>query len=191
MSDLPELPAMSRRDLLLNAILLVGGAAVTLPTDLWAQQDTARFFDAAPFALLDEVAEIIIPQTDTPGARGVGVPQAFDALMRNWASPEHQKQFGAVLADIDRASTAQAGKPLLGLAPEKRIDIVAAYDSEHYAADKAYAGFKRLVLTLYYLSEPGATQELRYEHVPGVWQPSVKMTPETRAWASPSAGPGA
>jgi len=38
-------------------------------------------------------------------------------------------------------------------------------------------------MTGYYLSEPGATQELRYELVPGVWEPAVKMGPDTRAWA--------
>ena len=44
--------------------------------------------------------------------------------------------------------------------------------------------FKELVLTLYYLSQPGATRELRYEHTPGKWEPSIEIGPDTRAWAT-------
>ena len=42
---------------------------------------------------------------------------------------------------------------------------------------------RRLVFALYYLSEAGATQELRYEHVPGAWEPSIPVTADTRGWA--------
>jgi hypothetical protein len=44
-----------------------------------------------------------------------------------------------------------------------------------------YAALKDLLITSYYLSEPGATVELRYEHVPGVWEASTPMTKDTRA----------
>ena len=50
-------------------------------------------------------------------------------------------------------------------------------------ADPAYKKFTGLILSLYYISEPGATQELRYEHVPGVWEPSIAVTADTRGYA--------
>lgn len=176
----------TRRALLRSTLLLVGGAATALPMDLWAKAEpAARFFGKAEFALLDEVCEIILPQTDTPGARGAGVPGAFDALMRNWASAEHQQQFRALLKAFDAAAVAKAGQPLLKLDPQQRLDLITAYDAEHYQ-QAPYSSFKDLVLKLYYLSEVGATQELRYEHVPGAWEPSIKITPGTRSWASPN-----
>jgi hypothetical protein len=68
-------------------------------------------------------------------------------------------------------------------APE-RLDYVRKYDLEKlHGGDGVYARFKELVLTLYYLSEPGATQELRYELSPGKWDGWTEMTPDTRAWA--------
>lgn len=176
---------LSRRELLRGTVLMVGGAATTLPIDLWAKTPTSkRFFSNAEFTLLDEVCEIIIPQTDTPGARGAGVPAAFDALMRSWASREHQQEFRALLKAFDAAAVATAGQPLLKLKPQQRIDVIAAYDAEHFKK-APYSKYKELVLKLYYLSEVGATQELRYEHVPGAWDPAVKITPATHAWASP------
>lgn len=177
----------TRRALLRDALLLVSGAATACasgPIDLWGENATnERFFDDAEFALLDEVCEIIMPQTDTPGARGAGVPGAFDALMRNWASAEHQQQFRALLKAFDAAAVAKAGQLLLQLSPPQRIEVIAAYDAEHHQ-QTPYSTFRDLVLKLYYLSEVGATQELRYEHVPGAWEPSIKITPGTRAWAS-------
>jgi hypothetical protein len=38
-------------------------------------------------------------------------------------------------------------------------------------------------MTAYYLSEVGATQELRYELVPGSFQGGIPVGPDTRAWA--------
>jgi hypothetical protein len=45
----------------------------------------------------------------------------------------------------------------------------------------AYAKLKELIVTLYYVSEPALTHELRYEHSPGEWIRSVPITPESRA----------
>jgi hypothetical protein len=44
-----------------------------------------------------------------------------------------------------------------------------------------YAKLKELIVVLYYYSEPALTKELVYEHVPGKWEPSVPVTPATRA----------
>ena len=49
-------------------------------------------------------------------------------------------------------------------------------------AEPGYAKLKELIVVLYYYSEPALTQELRYEHAPGEWQPSIPVTPQTRPW---------
>ena len=43
---------------------------------------------------------------------------------------------------------------------------------------------KTLILTGYYTSEVGASQELRFELVPGRWDPALPVTAETRACSS-------
>ena len=48
-------------------------------------------------------------------------------------------------------------------------------------ADPGYGKLKELIVVLYYYSEPALTKELTYEHAPGEWQPSIPLTPETRA----------
>lgn len=171
---------MNRRDLLRRAALLVGGAAIVSPIALVADA-RPRFFSSTQYALLEETADRIIPRTDTPGARDAGVPAALDVLMATWASRERQQQFRVLLEQVDR-SAREHGDALLALDPARRAEVLVAFDKAR-ATDTIYRKFKEVVLTLYYLSETGATQELRYEHTPGKWEASLKMTSDTRAWA--------
>lgn len=53
---------------------------------------------------------------------------------------------------------------------------------EPRVADPAYARLKELIVVGYYYTEAALTNELRYEHDPGVWEPSIPITPETRPW---------
>lgn len=171
---------LDRRRFISSALLAIGAAGAAFPG--WSALEAgtrvkARFFDARRFAILDAVAETIMPRTDTPGARDAGVPKRFDLLMTGWASAKTSAEFTKLLDDMD---TAAGG--IAALTPDKQLTAVSAYDKAH-GADPAYAKFKKLVLALYYLSEPGATQELAYEHTPGAWEPSIAVTPDTRGYA--------
>jgi len=179
------LATLDRRALLQAAILLVGGSLVGLPAEALAQAPAAaRFFTAAQFATLAETTDTIIPRTDTPGAKDAGVPEALDALMTNWASGERKRQFRELIDDIDRRAFAAGKTSLAGLPAARRLELIRAYDAEKMGAgDPVYGKFKELVLTIYYLSEPGATKELRYELIPGKFEPWTEMAPDARAWA--------
>ena len=187
MSSADVSPGIDRRALLRGAILLVGGSVVGIPQEVLAQATatTARFFTPAEFATLAEVAEIIIPRTSTPGAKDAGVPENMDALMVNWASDERQKQFRSILAEINARAKAAGGASLVALPMNKRVEVMRAYDADKFGAkDWPYNRFKELVMTLYYLSEPGATKELRYELIPGKWEPGIELKSDTPAWAA-------
>jgi hypothetical protein len=187
-------PAMDRRALLRNAILLVGGVAAGLPGQVLAQaaDDTpeatdnspqVRFFTPVQFATLAAYADTVIPRTDTPGAKDAGVPEYLDALMTNWASAERKMQFQALLDEADARARSEGGA-LPTLPAAQRLEVVRAFDADKLnAQDWPYTKFKELLLTLYYLSEEGATKELRYELIPGKFEPGIEVTSDTRAWA--------
>jgi gluconate 2-dehydrogenase gamma chain len=173
---------VSRRAILQGAILLVGGSA--LP-GIALGAAPAAFFSAGERKALDALCDAMIPRTDTPGALDAGVPAFLDTLMGGWASAEHQAAMRAAVADLAQAAQRDAGKPLAALSAAERGAWLAGRDAVLIAArDPGYLLLKRLVMTGYYYSEPGATQELRYELVPGVWEPAVAITPDTRAWAA-------
>src|SRR5262245_56580189 len=94
---------LNRRSLLLGAVFLVGGAAaLTRYTRGPASAgDPAAALSPDQFSLLEQVAEAMIPATDTPGAIGAGVPQFLRELLATWASAEVRAKFAVVLAEID------------------------------------------------------------------------------------------
>lgn len=49
-------------------------------------------------------------------------------------------------------------------------------------ADPGYGKLKELIVVGFYYSESALTHDLAYEHSPGVWEPSMPITPATRPW---------
>jgi hypothetical protein len=175
-----DLPVLDRRALMRNAILLVGGSvAAGSPVAALAQKTSSRkrFFTPAQFAVLSAYAETVIPRTATPGAKDAGVPQSIDSLMRNWASVERQGQFRALIDKI-------GGSGFTKMNAEDRTAFARQFDEEQLTAwEPTYVKFKELLLTTYYLSEEGATKELRYELIPGKFEGFNELAPDAPAWA--------
>ena len=180
-----HITAINRRALMQRALFLLGAAALPGATEVLAapaKKKAKRYLDANRFALLAAVAGTMVPKTDTPGAVEVGVPAQFDALLGKWASAATRAQLVASLASIDAAAQTAHAKNFAALDTERRLNVLSAYDKSVPQTDTGYGKLKELIVVLYFFTEPGATQELRYEHTPGVWEPSIPVTPETRAW---------
>ena len=173
--------------MLLGAVLLVGGGAALTRFVRKAEtfaDSSRRVFNAEQFALLEQVCEVIIPTTDTPGAIVAGVPDFMRQMLEEWGTENSRIEIGSVLEAIEKLAWSKFGAAFLELAPERRLDVISAFDAERLAAkDPAYAKFKRLVLVGYYQSEIGATRELRYELVPGAWRSCVPLSEIGRASA--------
>ena len=191
-----------RRAMLAGLAALIGAAS--LPADaLAAPSGQERRFLAAPhFALLASVADTMIPATDTPGAIAADVPARIDGLLHGWASADTRSAITGILTRIDAAALAQRKKGFAALSAEEREEVLRQIDADalrkvppppgapkanffvqaEFVADPGYLKLKDLVLRLYYFSEVAASSELIYEHVPGQWQPSIKLTPQSRPY---------
>lgn len=178
---------LDRRHMLEGLAALIGLSALSGEA-LAAAAKKPPLLDAPTTALLVAVCDTLIPRTDTPGAVQVKVPATIDALLRDWANPAHRAAHLAALKAIDTAARAKMGKPFALLTPAARKTFLSAYDAENFASNPDYYKLKDLLVTAYYMSEPGATQELRYEHIPGAWEPSIPLTKDTRAWAGHNVG---
>ncbi len=192
--------SMDRRALLQRALLLVGATVATggcsfLPSDEPFELNEGQM------AVLAAMADTIMPETDTPGAIQVGVPARLAEMLNTWASPETREEFVRVLGDIEGLSG--AGGSFVDASAEDRHEMLVAHDMAamqpgeemedrffgRLAAapvDAAYGRLKDLILTLYYTSEEAMTQELVYTLVPGRWDPSIPVTPDTRPWGGVS-----
>jgi glucoside 3-dehydrogenase (cytochrome c) hitch-hiker subunit len=178
---------MDRRDLL----QLLGGAAAAplvaglIPERLHATGRAIHARSPRPLQVLDPhqsetvatIAEIIIPETDTPGARAAKVNEFVDVLLAEWYDEKDKDRFLAGLADVDTRCKDAFGTDFLGASEAQRTAIVAGLDAEVTALREAnakpgehfFGRMKWLTLYGYYTSDVGMTQELHWQVIPGTY----------------------
>ena len=189
---------MDRRSFI--AFALAFGSSFSLPVSRClaaaakAEIDSGNplVLDATHRALLEALAEHIIPQTDTPGALAAGVPQFIEFLLAQGFDAVARDRFLAGLDEVEHAARRESGTPYLSLPMERQIAILQDLEATGKAKGTAEdPGFfhvlKELTLIGYYTSEPGATLEARYVPMPGRYAGSIPLKPEDRAFADGTA----
>jgi hypothetical protein len=138
-------------------------------------------------ALTGVLAELIIPQTDTPGALAVGAHRTIDHLLKACVPQREQAAFRAGLARIDDVAQAQGGKRFGALPHARQVALLHAIDDGaapfNGEDQRFFRQLKGYVAFAYYTSEAGASKELAYLPFPGGFKGNVKVTRSTRTWA--------
>jgi gluconate 2-dehydrogenase gamma chain len=129
-----------------------------------------RCLDVHQHRTVTLIAELILPETDTPGATTVGVPEFIDLLLAEWYPPAECDSFLAGLEDIDTRSRQAHGGVLLDLRPADRTAVLDSLDGAKGvpgSAEAAFATLKRLTLYGYFTSERVMKDVIRYQVIPG------------------------
>lgn len=178
---------MNRRDALFGLSLTLaagsGGYAWAQPALGW----TPTALTAAQAQILDVVAELVYPKTDTPGAREAGVPQMVDKALQGWCDPMQAGFIKSGLDKLDADAKAAHGAGFVALTAAQQAALLARYDQEATAArpkPHPFGALKDLMTIGYFTSKPGATVTLRYDPVPGDFRGCVPMKEIGRAWAT-------
>ena len=130
--------------------------------------------------LLAEVAEVIIPTTDTPGAKAAGVAQFIVRVMRDCYQREEQEKFYAGLARLEGGKNSRYGKEFAELDAAQKNVVV----RDTAEGNKAFfILMKQLTVAGYFTSEIGATKALAYLPIPGRFEGDVPLQPGQKAWA--------
>lgn len=114
------------------------------------------------------IGEIIIPETNTPGAIAADVHGFIDYMLAEFMTAEARKGFLCGLDSLD----ARAGG-FLTLSEDAQQSFVAQIDKDAYArgaSRKAYGFYKSLkgwVTTGFFTSEAGMTEAGKYHPLPG------------------------
>ncbi len=196
---------MQRRELFR---LLGAGALPVFDSNLLAAfQDahpkstyTLRTLNPHQNATLVTMTDLIIPETDTPGAKAVNVNEFIDLILTEWAHEDERQHFLSGLDDVDKRSNTIFGKNFIEVTPAQQEILLRELD-QRYAMDREeraahpyvrrphnaqltgdfFGVVKRMTLYGYYTSEVGFTKELRKEIIPGAYH---GCTPVTEAGAS-------
>jgi len=190
---------------LMNAEALLAGAFDEAALDQ-VRADGIGAFTTADVALLDEIADTILPDTSTPGAKAAKTG-AFMALMVTEAYTARNRQvFLEGMRQLDEACRAAAGTSFMQATPAQRLTLLEALDREQKTATEERAEaprsrapaaeptppdepahyfrmMKELALLGYFTSEIGYTQAMRYIETPARFDPCAPVAPGDRSWA--------
>lgn len=162
---------------------------------------TPEFFSPAQASLIEELAEIIIPRTDTPGAKDVGVPMFIDKLLKDVYTKEDQERFIKNLTAFDDEAKKTYGNIFMDCSKEDRDAYFKKAHDEvvQKLSNSGPSGWwnvggkegkpfmvemKELTLLGFFTSEAGATQVLQYNQVPGPFKGCVPLAEVGKQWAT-------
>src|SRR5712691_8277994 len=200
-SESRQVPLIDRREAIRRVSALLGGIALVSESalveacggDRTASRVGRTSFSTEDVAFLDEVAETILPETKTPGAKAAEVG-AFMALMVTDTYAEGDRAiFRDGMRKLDEACRAMHHTAFLDATPPQRLALLEQLDREQKAYMDARHGddtpahyfrmMKELALLGYFTSEIGYTKAMRYAETPGRFDPCVRYTPGDPAWA--------
>lgn len=181
-------------------MFLMGGAVISGYSGFkWYQINKSpdfAYLDAHK-ELIADLAETIIPRTDTPGAKDAMANEGIITLLKNVANTKTQNNFIEGLKDVEIYSTKTFDKKFTALSQPQQNEVVKHF----YLKDKNFDGklgkAKNKILGIsffdalkYYTtiafctSKPGATSALAFDFIPGNYIGCVDLSPNQRSWAT-------
>lgn len=172
-----------RREALQRLALLVG-ATLSLPVQAALRgeitaEDPLKFSPGQQ-KLIADLAEVILPATDTPGAKAAGVDQFIGYVIGHCTVPAQQELFQKGLQQTDAFSQTAYGKPFSELDGTQRTEIVRQLTQRE---KPFFLNLRELTIVGFFTSELGATKVAEYLPIPGRFQGDIPLKPGQKVWA--------
>jgi hypothetical protein len=197
MSTIDRREAIRRVSAMLGGVALVGGSA------LWTAcakdrgvgaYDSSGAFAGPDVALLDEIADTILPDTTrSPGAKAAKTGAFMAIMVTDCYTPQDQEIFRAGLVKLDEACKAAHGASFMEATPAQRLALLEGIDKatkDYMDAKQAeepthyFRMMKELALLGFFTSEIGYTRAMRYTESPGRFDPCAPLAPGDTLWGS-------
>jgi len=182
---------MDRRYAIKQVALILGGISIApevMAKALANATNTLAAVLADNLILLAEMADTILPDTDTPGAKAAKVEEYIAVIVQDCFPPDRRDAFWRDLAAADNQCKALNRKGFVDCDLVQRTAFFNQLQQEakdqpaFQQAPSFWITLKDLTLNGYFTSEIGATQALAYDPIPGGWIPDMKIDENTKAW---------
>ena len=200
----PQKPGnVERRDFIerlglgLGVVLAPGTVAAILSGCRPEAHAGPGFLTPSEHELVAELAEMIIPLTDTPGAREAGVADYVDMLLKHFSDDATRKEVRTQLAELQDWLADHGAESVSGLGEAQATRMMLALDQQAFPEPgQTSAGLTGLpggqtpllrrlkpwTVAGYYTSEMGATLELHQSPL-GTYDGDVPMSEVGKTWA--------
>lgn len=126
---------MDRRELLRLITILTGGALIGGDVMLTGCNNPDKVIGSGTFtpddiAFLDEVAETILPKTNTPGAKDARIGNHMVTMVNDCYTTDQQKVFHDGIKQLDDACKAMHNKGFMSASPEERRQLLTQLDAD-------------------------------------------------------------
>ena len=149
--------------------LFIGASVYFVTSPVWASifnttnslsvySQSGRFFTARELTILTDVAEIMIPRTELPGATDVNVIGVLDELMLSWAGKETKQRYKFIVKQIDLISQSSFRVKYQSASKSDRESLIIELDKQAFAEratelSRSYRKLKEMIFHIFYTSE--------------------------------------
>jgi hypothetical protein len=164
--------SLSRREMIATTAAALATPLLPLRAAAGAQPPGAaiapRFLTPAEFALVDELAELVIPaDPHSPGARAAGVATFIDGRLADSLEPEWQAAWRSGLGAVEGLARERHQKPFLDATPDQRVELLtamaAAERDPKTPLDHFFRELKQWTARGYYTSKIGIHLDQEYK----------------------------
>lgn len=123
---------MNRREALSRVAIIMGGTVLGAEAFLSGCKtaSTGISFSAADISFLDEVAETILPATNTPGAKEAKVGEFMKVMVTDCYTQKQQDAFVNGIGELDEACKKMHSKSFMDCTPEQRKALLVSLEKE-------------------------------------------------------------
>jgi hypothetical protein len=147
--------------------------------------------------LISELAETIIPQTDTPGAKAAGVENFIVNVITNCTGKKEQNKFLAGLNDLEEYTMDTYNKTFFKCTAQEKTQILEHFENKDtyrigilnkinnkFLGQSFFTKLKSLTIEGYCSSQKGATEGLAYDYIPVNYDACIPLKPNQKSWAT-------
>ena len=183
---------MKRRKALVLTASLMGATIIGSEfflTGCTNKHTKTNLFTDSDINLLDEVGEVILPETElSPGGKEAKVGLFMKSIVTDCYNEKEQHIFKKGISELNRISQKNYSSKFLDLRQEQKFNILVKLDRiSRGNTDKDpihfFSMMKQLTIWGYFTSEPGATKALRYIQIPGQFKGCIPYHKGDKAWA--------